>query len=47
MYYTCQDCEGEITDRIWTWCPWCGEKIQWNRVAFYSDDEGGIHELRG
>ena len=46
MIYYCSDCEGELENKHWGWCPWCGEKIQWNRVTFYPDDEdGGIHAL--
>lgn len=25
----CGNCEMELTDRMWSFCPWCGQKIKW------------------
>jgi predicted RNA-binding Zn-ribbon protein involved in translation (DUF1610 family) len=33
VIYLCPDCEGELK-RDYSWCPWCGEEINWARAAF-------------
>ena len=25
----CGNCGMELTDRMWSFCPWCGQKIKW------------------
>jgi len=25
----CGNCGMELTDRMWFFCPWCGQKIKW------------------
>lgn len=25
----CGNCGTELTDRMWSYCPWCGQKIKW------------------
>ena len=37
--YLCQDCEGDVDNRQYSYCPWCGEKLNWEKMAFYGDDK--------
>lgn len=27
----CGNCGTELTDRMWSYCPWCGQKIKWRK----------------
>ena len=27
----CGNCGTELTDRMWDFCPWCGQKIKWRK----------------
>lgn len=27
----CGNCGTELTDRVWSYCPWCGQKIKWRK----------------
>lgn len=27
----CGNCGTELTDRMWGFCPWCGQKIEWRK----------------
>lgn len=27
----CGNCGMELTDRMWDFCPWCGQKIGWRK----------------
>ncbi len=27
----CGNCGMELTDRMWSYCPWCGQKIKWRK----------------
>ena len=25
----CGNCDMELTDRMWSYCPWCGQRLEW------------------
>ena len=27
----CKNCGMELADRMWSYCPWCGQKIKWRK----------------
>ena len=26
----CGNCGAELTDRMWSYCPWCGQAVRWS-----------------
>ena len=39
----CGNCGMELTDRMWDFCPWCGQKIKWRRNQH--DRSGKTHTV--
>jgi predicted RNA-binding Zn-ribbon protein involved in translation (DUF1610 family) len=38
--YTCPECEYDELIKDYSWCPMCGEKINWRAAWYRADTEG-------